>query len=107
MGFRENLKEELTYQDIKVKELAEMTGISKHTLDHYLATNGSQPQAELAVKIAAALHTSVENLVCGKGKTEEKSPSESDLALIMNEIAKLSENDFLFIKRLLQILNKE
>ena len=54
MGFRENLKDELIYQDIKVKELAEMTGISKHTLDHYLATNGSQPQAELAVKIAKA-----------------------------------------------------
>ena len=42
MGFRENLKDELPFQDINVKELAEMTGISKHTFDHYLATNGNQ-----------------------------------------------------------------
>ena len=103
MGFRENLKEELTYQDIKVKELAEMTGISKHTLDHYLATNGSQPQAELAVKIARALHTSVENLVCGKNSGENT--TESSTSSLLSEIEKLSENDLIFVRRLVQLLN--
>ena len=34
MGFRENLKDELKYQDIKVKELADKTGISKRAIDH-------------------------------------------------------------------------
>lgn len=107
MGFRENLKEELTYQDIKVKELAEMTGISKHTLDHYLATNGSQPQAELAVKIARALGTSVENLVCGKCAQSDlpKIPDEKDLQIIVKELEQLCENDFLFIKKLVHTLN--
>ena len=66
MGFRENLKDELTYQDITVKELSARTGISKHTIDHYLTKNGSQPQVELAVKIAQALNVSVESLVLGK-----------------------------------------
>lgn len=104
MGFRENLKEELTYQDIKVKELAERTGISKHTLDHYLATNGSQPQAELAVKIARALHTSVENLVCGK--EENQTPiSECEKESVINELSQLSEDDFLFVKKLVHTLN--
>ena len=37
MGFRENLKDELKYQDIRVKELADRTGISKRAIDHYLA----------------------------------------------------------------------
>ena len=101
MGFRENLKDELIYQDIKVKELAEMTGISKHTLDHYLATNGSQPQAELAVKIARALKVSVEELVCGKNENIE---AEKDTNSIMNELEKLNESDYLFVKRLIHIL---
>jgi hypothetical protein len=29
MGFRENLKSELAYQDMLVKELADLTGISR------------------------------------------------------------------------------
>ena len=107
MGFRENLKEELTYQDIKVKELAEMTGISKHTLDHYLATNGSQPQAELAVKIAQALHTSVEDLVCGKcvQPVPSKPYDEHDLNIVIQELKQLCENDFLFVKKMVHLLS--
>lgn len=35
--FRENLREELDYQDMKVKELAVATGIPKPTLDCYLS----------------------------------------------------------------------
>ncbi len=101
MGFRENLKDELIYQDLKVKELAEMTGISKHTLDHYLATNGSQPQAELAVKIAKALKVSVEDLVCGKENGEK---IEKDTSSVVSELEKLGETDYLFVKRLIHIL---
>ncbi len=104
MGFRENLKEELAYQDIKVKELAEMTGISKHTLDHYLARNGSQPQAELAVKIARALNTSVEYLVCGKEQSKKNPLKESLSGAIMSEIEHLSDEDLVFLKRLVQLM---
>ena len=49
MGFKENLKTELTYSGILVKELAAMTGIKKHTLDNYLNTHNSIPNAEAAV----------------------------------------------------------
>ena len=34
MGFRENLKDELTFRDIQTKELAAKTGISLNTLNH-------------------------------------------------------------------------
>lgn len=65
MNFRENLKSELTYQGMLVKELSEKTGISKRTLDNYLRENGSLPLVDSAVKIAQALHVSVEYLVNG------------------------------------------
>lgn len=103
MGFRENLKEELSYQDITVKELSLKTGISKHTIDHYLTKNGSQPQAELAVKIAQALNVSVESLVLGKDNSELKNPRNvQDIAL---KISMLSDKDYEFVKRLINLLN--
>ena len=106
MGFRENLKEELTYQDIKVKELAEKTGISKHTLDHYLTKNGSQPQVELAVKIAQALNVSVEYLVLGaepaqNGATADAGPQREK---VIAKIKQLPDEDFAFVQRLVNLL---
>ena len=65
MSFRENLKDELKYQDITVKELAYKTGINKRTLDNYIRENESQPTVENAVKIAKALGVTTEYLVTG------------------------------------------
>ena len=66
MGFKENLKSELQYRDITVKELANLSGIKKQTLDNYLSTHNSKPSVEAAVKIAKALQVSVEYLVTGQ-----------------------------------------
>lgn len=65
MSFRDNLKAELLYQDILVKELAEKSGINKRTLDNYLREKASTPPADVAVRIARALNVSVEYLVEG------------------------------------------
>ena len=65
MGFKENLKDELKYQGILVKELADKCNIPKGTIDHYLAEKCTEPIAENAVKIAKALNVSVEYLVTG------------------------------------------
>jgi transcriptional regulator with XRE-family HTH domain len=65
MGFKENLKAELAYKDILVKELAASTGVSRHTLDNYLSTRGQIPSADIAVKIARVLGVSVEYLISG------------------------------------------
>ena len=75
MGFKENLKSELSYKDILVKELATMTGISKKTIDNYLNVRKYMPSADVAVKIAQALEVSVEYLVTG----EELSPAKTSL----------------------------
>jgi transcriptional regulator with XRE-family HTH domain len=65
MGFKENLKSELIYKGMLVKELAASAGISKHTIDNYLSVNSYTPSAENAVKIARVLGVSVEYLVAG------------------------------------------
>jgi len=65
MGFRENLKNELFYSGILVKELAARTGLKKHTIDNYLSVRGRMPAADVAVRIASALGVSVEYLITG------------------------------------------
>ena len=65
-SFKENLRAELDFQGLTVKELAARTGIIKGTLDNYLGTRESIPPADIAVKIAQALNVSVEYLVTGK-----------------------------------------
>jgi transcriptional regulator with XRE-family HTH domain len=65
MAFAENLRSELDYQDMIVKQLAAKTGINIHTLNHYLSGKKSMPPADAAVKIALALGVTVEYLVTG------------------------------------------
>ncbi|MDR2718818.1 MAG: helix-turn-helix domain-containing protein [Treponema sp.] len=72
MGFNEYLKGELEYKGILVKELANVTGIPKQTLDKYLLAHGSMPPADKAVAIAQALGISVEYLVTGKHPKKEQ-----------------------------------
>lgn len=75
MGFGENLHKELEFQDIQIKELANMTGISKNTLDKYLSGKMVQPSVENAVKIASCLGVSVEYLVHGINLSNKKMES--------------------------------
>lgn len=63
--FRDNLKEQIEYKGLLTKELASKSGISKRTIDSYLANRAVIPNAEIAVKLAKALDTTVEYLVEG------------------------------------------
>lgn len=65
-NFRQNLRNELDYQGLTVKELAAKTGIAKATLDCYLGARANLPLADSAVKIAQALGSTVEYLVTGQ-----------------------------------------
>ena len=66
MSFKENLKEELDFTGMYVKELASLSGVKKQTIDSYLKTDSSMPSADAAVAIARVLGVSVEYLVTGK-----------------------------------------
>jgi transcriptional regulator with XRE-family HTH domain len=74
MGFKENLKAELTYSGMLVKELAAKTGLKKHTIDNYLSVRGRMPAADVAVRIASVLGVSVEYLINGSEAANTKTP---------------------------------
>lgn len=63
--FRDNLKDLIDYKGLRTKELATLTGINKRTIDSYLDSRAVVPNAEIAVKLARALDTTVEFLVTG------------------------------------------
>lgn len=81
MGFAENLREELKFQDIQIKELALKTGISKNTIDKYLSEKRVQPGVENAVKIAQLLGVSVEYLVTGNNSERPQIDEETKTVL--------------------------
>jgi transcriptional regulator with XRE-family HTH domain len=93
MSFKENLKTELKYQDMLVKELAAMTGISKKTLDNYLNARGYMPSADAAVKIAKALRVSVEYLVTGEELSIYNSSLGPEIRDLIQNFKLLSKND--------------
>jgi transcriptional regulator with XRE-family HTH domain len=89
MGFRENLKQELNFSGIVVKELAASSGVPKRALDSYLLTeNASIPSADNAVRIAKALGVSVEYLVTGEGTT-----TPNDVRKTLQRLMRLNQKD--------------
>jgi transcriptional regulator with XRE-family HTH domain len=66
MGLKENLKTELAYRGMLVKELAAKSGVKKSSINNYLNVRGQIPSVEAGVKIAQALGVSVEYLVTGR-----------------------------------------
>lgn len=93
MGFKENLKAELSYQNMVVKELADRTCINKSTLDNYLRDKHSSPTVENAVKIARALNVSVEYLVTGKDSRASSHPNADLIRHIMTDLRVLDRYD--------------
>lgn len=89
MSFKENLKSELEYQGMQLKELSAKCGINKNTLGNYLTGHNSIPAADTAVKIAQALGVSVEYLVTGKSTFFADKETEAFFQLFM----KLSKRD--------------
>ncbi|MBP3416793.1 MAG: helix-turn-helix transcriptional regulator [Spirochaetaceae bacterium] len=63
--FRDNLKDQIEYKGMKIKELSAKSGVSKRTIDTYVDSRAVIPNAEIAVKLAKALDTTVEFLVTG------------------------------------------
>ena len=103
MGFKENLKSELAYQDMQVKELAETTGISRHTLGNYLSVRERIPTADVAVKIAKALGVSVEYLVTGEENPQEKPAIGHEIRALIQNFKLLSENDRKMVLGIIQV----
>jgi transcriptional regulator with XRE-family HTH domain len=106
MGFKENLKSELIYKDMLVKELAAKTGISRHTLDNYLNVREHIPTLDAAVKIAQALGVSVEYLATGKEPSKISISMNQESVTLVQNYNLLNENDRKIINELVQLLRK-
>jgi transcriptional regulator with XRE-family HTH domain len=108
MGFKENLKAELSYSGMLVKELAAKTGVKKHTIDNYLNTHNAIPSAEVAVSIARALGVSVEYLITGEEIREEKTVASlaPDLRLLLHIAEQLDKKNRELAVKLLRILKE-
>ena len=109
MGFKENLKSELVYTGMLVKELSVITGIKKHTLDNYLNTHNSIPNAEAAVKIARALGVTVEYLVTGQEKRQERTivSLAPELRLLLEIAEKLSQKNRKLAVKLIRAIREQ
>ena len=94
--FRDNLRDLIEYKGIVRKELSAQTGISKRTIDTYLDSRAVIPNAEVAVKLAKALGTTVEFLVTGEDSVNHEQKLYSDFETyrkyrkIVNELDTLS-----------------
>ena len=94
MGFRENLKAELAYKDILIKELAALSGVNRRTIDNYLRENASMPSAEAAVRIANALGVTAEYLVTGHDQQGKKHPTvDAELLIVLKNLESLNGRD--------------
>jgi transcriptional regulator with XRE-family HTH domain len=107
MGFKENLKSELLYQGIQVKELAIKTGISRHTLDNYLNVRENMPTADIAVKIAKELGVTVEYLVTGEENQTEKLMQGFKTRALIQNFNLLSEKDQKMIIAITQLIKNQ
>ena len=104
MGFKENLKSELDYQGMLVKELSLKCGIKKQTLDNYLSTHNSVPKAEIAVTIAKALGTTVEYLITGENSKNSNESSSEEIKNLVSSFKKLSPEKRSLVINLLKFL---
>ena len=112
MSFKNNLRNELSYQDMKVKKLAMLTHIPYTTLLSYVNYSNTLPNCEIAVKIASKLNVSVEYLVTGNDKELNRIRNKKienmfgELTPVINEMVQLSPASFDMIKKLIHDLLK-
>jgi len=106
-NFKENLRAELDYSGLTVKELSAKTGIPKGTLDCYLGVRASIPPADIAVKIAEALNVSVEYLVTGRELKRQDKILDHSARSIMQILSELNEKDVAIILGLSKILKEQ
>lgn len=108
MSFKENLKEEITYQGLLLKEVAAKAGLPPNTISNYLRSNSSIPSVDIAYKIAKALNVSVEYLVTGSNDFSSKNNSDhnnysAETRLFADKFEQLSPKE----KQLVKVLINE
>ena len=105
--FKTNLRNELDFLDLTVKELSFKTKIAQGTLNGYLGVRASIPPADIAVKIANSLGVTVEYLVKGQEITKQDKSLERNIRLVIQILPELNERDVETILALSKIFKKQ
>jgi len=106
-NFKKNLRSELDYLGLTVKELSAKTGIPKGTLNCYLGVRASIPPADIAVKIANVLDLTVEYLVTGRENKKQDKLLAHNVRSIIQILTELNEKDIETILGLSKILKSQ
>ncbi|MCL2599745.1 MAG: helix-turn-helix domain-containing protein [Treponema sp.] len=104
MGFKENLKAELAYSGMLLKELSALSGVNLNTLNNYLSKRGQIPSVEVGVKIAKALGVSVEFLVLGEEAAGEKIKTTGEIRAITRIARQLNDEKRRFALEMMKLL---
>ena len=109
MSFRENLKDEISYQGLLLKEVALEAGLKEGSLNNYLRENASIPSADVAVRIAKVLGVSVEYLVTGQ---KDSVPQyyvhySADIRRLADKLSKMTAHDRRLATALINAIDEE
>jgi transcriptional regulator with XRE-family HTH domain len=107
MGFKENLKEQLSFSGMYVKELAALSGIKKQTIDSYLNVHNCMPSADAAVAIAQVLGVSVEYLVTGKEVKQKTVQYPIEARMVAEITAQMEEKNRKMAVAILKSMKKQ
>lgn len=102
MSFAENFRDELSYQQISLKEFSAKSGISENTLKKYRPGCETLPNIDIAQKIASTLNVSLDYLATGKtAESEILSPQIMEMA---KKMRKFSADDLEAVSRIISAI---
>jgi len=104
MGFKENLRAEIAYSSILVKELSSLSGVNIHTLNNYLSKKGQIPSVETGVKIARALGVTAEYLVFGEEDERDSDRINGEIKSMISIVKKLNDEKRKFALEMMKLL---
>lgn len=106
MDFRTRLREEIDFSGLLDKEVAARANISKRTIDSYVGSQNCMPSADIAVKLAKVLNTTVEYLVTG---SNPELPQTHDIKLqeIYSKLKHFSAKDLDAVQHIVDALNEK
>ena len=106
MDFRSRLREEIEYSGLLDKEVAAKANISKRAIDSYVGSQGCIPSADVAVRLAQVLNTTVEYLVTGETSTFQTS-NDNKIKSITSKLKHFSEKDLSIINAVVDGLDEK
>jgi len=104
MGFKENLRAEIAYSGVLIKELSSLSGVNLHTLNNYLSKKGQLPSIEAGVKIARSLGVTAEYLVFGEEDEREDARANGDIKSMIKIAKKLNDEKRKFALEMMKLL---